>query len=250
MSMFPLQPVAAALALALVWIGLGVTGLVLRRAPRLVSGMVFPAGALVSLALAATGWWAIGAPASALVLPAGIPDLPFHVRADALSGFFLLLLGGVSFGVSLFASGYFRDTPPLVLGRLTLQYHVFLADHGVDAARGRRLFVHGGVGDRWRCRPISSSPPNHEDGKPQGGFLYLLIAHIGAIAILLAFGVMQGGHGDYTFDALRAADLDAALGHGRVPARVFRFRRQGRHAAVARVAAGSPSRRRRRRSPR
>ena len=36
------------------------------------------------------------------------------------------------------------------------------------------------------------------------GFLYLLIAHVGAIAILLCFGVMQGGHGDYTFAAMRA----------------------------------------------
>jgi formate hydrogenlyase subunit 3/multisubunit Na+/H+ antiporter MnhD subunit len=39
------------------------------------------------------------------------------------------------------------------------------------------------------------------------GFLYLLIAHLGAIAILLCFGVMHGGRGDYSFDALRAAEL-------------------------------------------
>ena len=34
----------------------------------------------------------------------------------------------------------------------------------------------------------------------RAGFLYLLIAHIGAIAILLCFGVLQGGSGDYAFD--------------------------------------------------
>ena len=41
----------------------------------------------------------------------------------------------------------------------------------------------------------------------RAGFLYLLIAHIGAIAILLCFGVLQGGTGDYTFgvDALDAS---------------------------------------------
>jgi formate hydrogenlyase subunit 3/multisubunit Na+/H+ antiporter MnhD subunit len=38
------------------------------------------------------------------------------------------------------------------------------------------------------------------------GFLYLLLAHIGAIAVLLCFGVMQAG-GGYTFDALRRAEL-------------------------------------------
>jgi formate hydrogenlyase subunit 3/multisubunit Na+/H+ antiporter MnhD subunit len=39
------------------------------------------------------------------------------------------------------------------------------------------------------------------------GFLYLLIAHLGAIAVLLCFGVLHGGRGDYSFDALRAAQL-------------------------------------------
>jgi len=121
------QPIEAAVTLSVIWIGLGVIGLAFMRAPRLITHAVFPAGALVSLLLAATGLWAIGAPPSAAILPAGLPDLPFHVRIDALSGFFLLLLGGVSFGISLFAVGYFRGTEAGTLGTLSLQYHVFLA---------------------------------------------------------------------------------------------------------------------------
>ena len=39
----------------------------------------------------------------------------------------------------------------------------------------------------------------------RAGFLYLLIAHVGAIAILLCFGVLQGGTGDYTFASMRVA---------------------------------------------
>ena len=46
----------------------------------------------------------------------------------------------------------------------------------------------------------------------RAGFLYLLIAHVGAIAILLCFGVMQGGSWQFTFDAMRAAQLDARSG--------------------------------------
>ena len=65
----------------------------------------------MALGVAATGLWAINAPQSAVILAAGLPDLPFHVRVDALSGFFLLLLGGVSFGISLFSAAYFRDEP-------------------------------------------------------------------------------------------------------------------------------------------
>ena len=42
------------------------------------------------------------------------------------------------------------------------------------------------------------------------GFLYLLMAHVGAIAILLSFGVMQGGSWQFTFDAMRGAHLAPA----------------------------------------
>jgi formate hydrogenlyase subunit 3/multisubunit Na+/H+ antiporter MnhD subunit len=44
----------------------------------------------------------------------------------------------------------------------------------------------------------------------RAGFLYLLIAHVGAIGILLCFGVLQGGRGDYTFAAMRDATLTPA----------------------------------------
>ena len=67
MDFSSLQPTEAAVTLAVIWVGLGVSGLAFLRAPRLISGAVFPAGALVSLALAATGLWAIGAPASAAI---------------------------------------------------------------------------------------------------------------------------------------------------------------------------------------
>src|SRR5262249_17345208 len=42
----------------------------------------------------------------------------------------------------------------------------------------------------------------------RAGFLYLLIAHVGAIAILLCFAVLNGG--DYTFDSMRGASRSLA----------------------------------------
>ena len=41
----------------------------------------------------------------------------------------------------------------------------------------------------------------------KAGFLYLVMAHLGAIAILLSFGILQGGSWHFTFDAMRAAHL-------------------------------------------
>jgi formate hydrogenlyase subunit 3/multisubunit Na+/H+ antiporter MnhD subunit len=202
-----LQPIEAAVTLAVIWIGLGVIGLACMRVPRFITGAVFPAGALVALALAATGLWAISAAPSSAILPAGLPDLPFHVRLDALSGFFLLLLGGVAFGISLFAAGYFRETEAATLGQLTLQYHVFLASMAfVLIADDAYLFM-----ITWESMALSSyflvTTEHHDEQNRKAGFLYLLIAHIGALGILLCFGVLHGGHGDYTFEALRAAEL-------------------------------------------
>jgi hydrogenase-4 component B len=206
MKFTSLQPVEVAVTLSVIWIGLGVAALAFNRSPRAATDVLFPAGAAVALALALTGLWAMGAPASAAVLPAGLPDLPFHVRLDALSGFFLLLLGGVSFGVSLFSSGYFRhgDQP---LGLLCLQYHIFLASMAfVLIADDAYLFM-----VTWESMALSSyflvTTEHHSEQNRKAGFIYLLIAHLGAISILLSFGVLHGGHGDYTFEALRRAQL-------------------------------------------
>jgi formate hydrogenlyase subunit 3/multisubunit Na+/H+ antiporter MnhD subunit len=206
MEFSSLQPIEAAVTLSAIWIGLGVLGLAFARTPRAIVDMLFPAGAAVALALALTGLWAMSAPASTAILPAGLPDLPFHVRLDPLSGFFLLLLGGVSFGISLFSSGYFREHVQ-GLGLLCGQYHVFLASMAfVLIADDAYLFM-----VTWESMALSSyflvTTEHHSEQNRKAGFIYLLIAHLGAISILLSFGVLHGGHGDYTFDALRRAEL-------------------------------------------
>ncbi len=204
---FSLQPVEAAVTLSVIWIGLGVIGLAFPRSSRVIADITFPAGAAVALVLALVGLWAMSAPASTAILPAGLPDLPFHVRVDPLSGFFLLLLGGVSFGISLFSAGYFRGNGEQTLGLLCFQYHVFLASMAfVLIADDAYLFMVS-----WESMALSSyflvTTEHHSEQNRKAGFVYLLIAHLGALSILLSFGVLHGGHGDYTFDALRRAEL-------------------------------------------
>ena len=202
-----LRPVDLAFVLAVVWIGLGLMGIALTRGSRLILDALFPCGAGIALALALVGVWAINAPASVGILPLGLPDLPFHLRLDALSGFFLLLLGSVAFGVSLFSTGYFRGHDEPGLGLLCFQYHVFLASMAlVVIADDAYLFMVA-----WESMALSSyflvTAEHRDERNRRAGFIYLLIAHLGAISILLSFGVLHGGHGDYTFDALRRADL-------------------------------------------
>jgi len=194
------------LGVILLWLALGLAGVFFPRNLRLVSRVLFPAGALGALVVAGAALNALGGATQSLVLPLGLPDLPFHLRLDALSAFFLLLLGAVTAGISVFAAGYFRQgdgTPP---GLQCLYYHVFVASMALvllaDDAYAFMVF--------WETMALSSYflvTSDHAKAEiRRAGFLYLLIAHVGAIGILLCFGVLHGS-GDYTFDTMREVQL-------------------------------------------
>jgi formate hydrogenlyase subunit 3/multisubunit Na+/H+ antiporter MnhD subunit len=195
-----------ALALVAAWLVIGVAGLAAPRNDFFVARILFPAGALVGLALGLNGLLAIGSPAVSTTLPLGLPGLPFHFRLDALSAFFHLVLGAASAGVSIYSAGYFRSGPGASPGRLGLQYHVFLASMAlVFLADDAYVFMVA-----WETMALSSFllvTTDHRIAEiRRAGYLYLLIAHIGALAILLCFGALQATGGDYTFDAMRAAE--------------------------------------------
>jgi formate hydrogenlyase subunit 3/multisubunit Na+/H+ antiporter MnhD subunit len=121
-----------------------------------------------------------------------------------------MLLGSVSAGISVYAAGYFNTEPSGRLTLICLQYHVFLASMAfVLLADDAYLFMVA-----WETMALSSYflviTDHQRPAIRSAGFLYLLIAHLGAIAILLCFGLLHGGRGDYTFDALRAAQLQPA----------------------------------------
>jgi formate hydrogenlyase subunit 3/multisubunit Na+/H+ antiporter MnhD subunit len=200
-------PLAACLGAILAWSAIGALGLAAPRHLHFVSRVLFPLGAAVGLALAVVAFVAIDDPAATLVLPLGLPDLPFHVRLDPLSAFFLLILGAAGSAISLFSVGYFRSSDGTPPGLVCFLYHAFLAAMAaVLVADDAYLFMVA-----WETMALSSyflvTTEHRIPEIRRAGFLYLLIAHLGAIAILLCFGVLQGGSGDYAFDAMRAASL-------------------------------------------
>lgn len=175
-------------------------------------------GRLYFLLLGLTGVLAIAAGMGALTgdgavataqLPLGLPWLPWRVRLDALSGFFLVLIGIVTVAVALFGPSYVREfvhsrDPLWLLGGLTGLFLtgmllVVLAD---DAF----LFMVA-----WELMSVSSYflvVFQHErSANRRAAFLYLLMAHVGGLSILLGYGVLAAfGHG-FTFEAMRAGEL-------------------------------------------
>ena len=197
----------AALAVVCGWLIVGAIGVIGLRRFRLVSRVLFPLGGALGVALAGVALAAVFSPPEVAVLPLGLPRLPFHFRLDALAAFFLLAIGATSAGVSAFAAGYFRrgeGTPP---GLLCLEYHVFLASMAlVVLADDAYAFM-----VMWETMALSSFflvTANHRIAEiRRAGYIYLLIAHVGAIGILMCFGVLQANTGDYTFANMRAQTL-------------------------------------------
>ncbi|TMH03876.1 MAG: hydrogenase 4 subunit B [Betaproteobacteria bacterium] len=205
--MSALDLVVAAIA---AWIAIGVLGMIRPRKGLKLIRALFILGAGVALVVAIVALFSMGQIAQTIVLPLGLPDLPFHLRIDSLSAFFLLLLGATAFGISIFSAGYFRESEGTAPGLLCLHYHVFLAAMAlVLVADDAYVFMVA-----WETMALSSYFLVTTDHRipeiRRAGFLYLLIAHIGAIAILLCFGVLQGGSGDYTFGSMRSVILPGA----------------------------------------
>jgi hydrogenase-4 component B len=201
-----------ALAAVLLALTSSAVSLLASRHPRLLRQLATPLIALSGAAAIAAGLLALfSGSSSALTLPLGLPWLPWHLRLDALSGMFLLLIGLVTTAVGIYAPAYVRDFEGgrdslTALGGftglfLTGMLLVVLAD---DAF----LFMVA-----WELMSLSSYflvAFQHETAaNRRAAFLYLLMAHIGGLAILLGFGVLAAFGHSFEFSALRSAPLTA-----------------------------------------
>jgi len=164
------------------------------------------------LALIAGIWTVRSGIIESYIILLGLPDLPFHMRLDPLSGFFLTLIGALGFIVSIYSIGYvkgFIGHRPVT--SLTIFYSLFLAGMLMVVLADDAFFFL----ISWEVMAAASYfLVMFEDERTENrraAFLYLVIAHVGALAILLSFGLMAGfsnGFGSfsgYTFDAMRHA---------------------------------------------
>ena len=204
------QPLELVIGAIVAWLVIGALGLVRPRHFTFITRVLFPAGSAVGLALAVIAIVAIASAPQSTILPLGLPDLPFHLRLDSLSALFLLLLGSTGTAISLYSAGYFRSSEGTAPGLICFQYHTFLAAMAlVMVADDAYVFMVA-----WESMALASfflvTTEHRIPEIRRAGFLYLLIAHVGAIAILLCFGTLQGGSGDYTFATMRTMHLGGA----------------------------------------
>jgi hydrogenase-4 component B len=143
-----------------------------------------------------------------LTLPVGLPWLGAHFRLDALAAFFLVVINLGGAAASLFALGYGRhEEAP---GRVLPFFPAFLAGMNVVLlAADAFTFLFA-----WEFMSLSSwalvMAHHRRPGNAAAGYLYLLMASLGTLALLLAFGLLAGPAGGYEFQAMRAAPPGAS----------------------------------------
>ncbi len=142
------------------------------------------------------------APESA-TLPLGLPWLGANFRLDAISAFFLVVanLGGLA--ASIYGTGHGRrESEP---GRVLPFYAAFVAGMNlVILANDAFAFLLS-----WEFMSLSSwalvLAHHRARANTYAGYVYIVMASFGTLALLLAFGLLAGANGDYAFDAIRGA---------------------------------------------
>jgi formate hydrogenlyase subunit 3/multisubunit Na+/H+ antiporter MnhD subunit len=144
-----------------------------------------------------------GSAPEGLTLALGLPWLGAHFRLDALSSVFLVILNLGAASACVFGVGYGRHEH--ARGRVLPFFPVFLAAMNlvVLAADAFTFLV------SWEFMSLSSwalvMAHHREPANARAGYIYILMASLGTIALLLAFGVLAGPAGAYDFDSIRAA---------------------------------------------
>ncbi len=179
----------------------------------------------VFIFLGLSGCFAIFAGLSVLInqsvetdqLNLGLPWLPWHVRFDCLAGFFYLIVGIAVIAVSLYAPGYVKgyDKKQHPFAVLALFTGLFVAGMLMVLLADDAFFFM----IAWEMMSVASyflvAFQHEQSANRRAAFLYLIMAEVGAIAIILAFGVLTSfsENFSFTFEAMRLTELSPGWKH-------------------------------------
>ena len=170
------------------------------RAPRL---LVYPLCAALGAAIGALALWSLlQGGVETLVLPIGVPWIGSHFRLDPLAAIFLAIVGFGGAAASVYAVGYGRhEASP---GRVLPFYPAFLAGMSLVVLSGDAFtFLVS-----WEFMSVMSwalvMAHHKAPGNTFAGYVYLVMASFGTLALLLAFGLLAGPQGHYDFASIRS----------------------------------------------
>ena len=162
------------------------------------------AGCVFALVAGISALLGIGAETITLASIAGIGSL--SISMDALSGFFASFIAFVGIATSIYSVSYVAEYAKkgYSVGRFGFLYNIFLLSMIlVVAAQNALLFL-----ILWEIMAMSSyflvTYEHKEESVQSAGFVYLLIAHVGAVALTLMFFALASGAGSFDFSSFHA----------------------------------------------
>lgn len=206
-----LNPIAAGVVGCLLLLGALATGFARRAAG---TSLVYAACALLATIEAGLALVALaagpGAASAPLALPIGLPMGRTLLGWDTLSATFSVMINTVTAIVSVYAIGYGRHEPEP--RRVLPFYPAFLAGMNlVLLANDAFSFLVG-----WEFMSLASwalvVSHDRDPGNRRAGYVYLLMAFCGTLALLLFFGLLAGVAGGYGFGQMRAAEIPELTG--------------------------------------
>lgn len=169
-----------------------------------------------SLAGCAGALWNLLHPASlSYLIASGLPFGPAEVGVDPLSALFLLPVFIVTGCSAVYGVGYWPAAKhPSNVGKLTFFLGILAAAlTTLLLARNTVLFLIA-----WEVMALAAYfALTTEDEKPEvrdAGILYLITAHIGALALIAMFSLLQGATGSYLFPAPGTLSAQTAIATG------------------------------------
>ena len=163
------------------------------------------AGSLFALIAGVSALLGIGTGAITLATIAPLGSLSMGM--DPLSGFFVSFIAFVGIAVSIYSLSYIKEYAGkgYSLGRFGFLYNVFLLSMVlVVSAQNALLFL-----VLWEIMALSSfflvTYEHKEESVQSAGFIYLLIAHLGAAALAIMFLALASGSGSMDFASFHAS---------------------------------------------
>lgn len=145
-------------------------------------------------------------------LPIGLPWLHSHLHLDPLSGFFLVLVSLISLIAAIYGPAYVREYQQGAQPLLPLMLFSGLFVTGMDLvmlANDAFSFMIA-----WELMSVSSyflvAYQHQNETNRSAAFIYLLMAQVGGLFILSAYGVLAGFSGAFDFASMQAAELSPA----------------------------------------
>jgi formate hydrogenlyase subunit 3/multisubunit Na+/H+ antiporter MnhD subunit len=144
-----------------------------------------------------------------IVLPIGLPWLHVILCLDPLGGFFLFIVGLITFLVACYGNAYIGEyiVGQLCIGTLTFFTGLFVAGMFlVLLAADAFSFMFS-----WELMSVASYflvafQHQHSENR-RAAFLYLLMAVVGGACLFLAFGVLAGFSDGFSFSTLKSANM-------------------------------------------